>query len=284
MMANIMMAKIKQLTALRNSAILGLSSIVLSSVSLPAQAINLVQNGGFVPSNLTAASAYVGGGAVTIDNWTISKSYTFLISDGTTYATNINAANYGPDPVGGGNITAPSRQPVTFYGSTPVNSPNGSGWYLASDGAYGADPIISQTINGLKPEQNYKLTFYQASAQQKEFDGDSTDYFTVNFGSSTQNSTLMNHPSLAPVSAWQQQTMTFTAQNSSQLLSFVAQGAPNGQPPFALLSSVSLEEITPPTPVPFETDALPIVGSMIAFGFGLRAKQKLAQKKLVKFE
>lgn len=38
------------------------------------------------------------------------------------------------------------------------------------------------------------------------------------------------------------------------------------------------------TPVPFETDALPIVGSMIAFGFGLRAKQKLAQKKLVKFE
>jgi hypothetical protein len=46
-----MMAKIKQLTALRNSAILGLSSIVLSAVSLPAQAI-LVQNGGFVPNNI----------------------------------------------------------------------------------------------------------------------------------------------------------------------------------------------------------------------------------------
>ena len=43
-------------------------------------------------------------------------------------------------------------------------------------------------------------------------------------------------------------------------------------------------QITEVTPVPWETDALPIVGSVIAFGFGLRAKQKLAQKKLVNFQ
>ena len=49
-----MMAKIKQLTALRNSAILGLSSIVLSSVSLPAQAIDL--------SNVTGTWTSVNGG------------------------------------------------------------------------------------------------------------------------------------------------------------------------------------------------------------------------------
>ena len=251
--------------------------ILASGVNLPAQAINLVQNGGFVPSNLSAASAYVGSGQVTIDNWNISKSYTFLISDGTTYATNINAANYGPDPVWNTPITAPSGGAVTFYGSAPVNSPTGSGWYLASDGAYGADAIISQTVTGLTVGKEYKLSFYQASAQQKEFDGDSTDYFTVSFGSSTQNSATMSHASMAPVSAWSQQIMSFTAGDSSQLLSFVAQGAPAGQPPFALLSGVSVEEVQA---VPWETDTLPLVGSTVLFGLGLWAKQKLAQKKL----
>jgi hypothetical protein len=262
-----MMAKIKQLTALRNSAILGLSSIVLSSVSLPAQAINLVQNGGFVPSNVSGTAARLwNDNNVIIPGWTHNKGYAFLYSDGLSYANS-------PDSTG-----------VHFYGSAPVNSPNGSGWYYAGDGGFLANPVISQTINGLTVGKDYKLTFYQASAQQTGFTGNTTDFFRVSFGSSSQDSQLMTHPSQASVSAWQQQTMTFTAQNSSQLLSFLSEGTPDGLPPFSLLSSVSLEEVTPPTPVPFETDALPIVGSMIAFGFGLRAKQKLAQKKLVKFE
>jgi hypothetical protein len=272
------MTKINQLTVLRKSAMIGLSSIVLSALSLPAQAIEFVQNGGFVPSGLSSPSAYVGGGQVNIPNWNLASSgYTFLISDGTTYTTDINAANYGLDPVFGTPITAPSGAAVTLYGSAPVNSPTGSGWYLASDGAYGVPAIISQTINGLTAGQNYTLSFYQASAQQKEFTGDTTDFFTVNFGSSTQNSATMNHASQAAVSAWQQQTMSFTADNSTQLLSFIAQGAPNGQPPFALLSGVSLQDVTP---VPFESDALPVVGSTVIFGLGLWAKQKFAQKKL----
>jgi hypothetical protein len=147
-----------------------------------------------------------------------------------------------------------------------------------------AHPIKLSTFNqaepvptGLTVGKQYKLSFYQASAQQKEFDGDSTDYFTVSFGSSTQNSATMFHASKAPVSAWSEQIMSFTAEDSSQLLSFVAQGAPAGQPPFALLSGVSVEEVQA---VPWETDTLPLVGSTVLFGLGLWAKQKLAQKKL----
>jgi hypothetical protein len=79
---------------------------------------------------------------------------------------------------------------------------------------------------------------------------------------------------MAPVSAWSQQIMSFTAGDSSQLLSFVAQGAPAGQPPFALLSDVSVQA------VPWETDTLPLVGSTVLFGVGLWAKKKFAQKKL----
>ena len=72
--------------------------------------------------------------------------------------------------------------------------------------------------------------------------------------------------------------MYFTAQSTSQVLSFIAQGGPQGQPPFALLGGVSLQ-IT--TPVPWEMDALSVVGSTMCFlGFGQWSKQKFAQKKL----
>jgi hypothetical protein len=45
----------------------------------------------------------------------------------------------------------------------------------------------------------------------------------------------------------------------------------------ALLSNISVDD---GTPVPWETDTLPLVGSTVLFGFGLWAKNKFAQKKL----
>jgi|GEM_PF-608749 len=269
---------ITPLTILRKSAIIGVSSIVLSSVSLSAQALspNLVLNGGFVPTTGVSAnsSAYVGNSKVTINGWTLtSGAFDFVISDGTTYGTNINAANYGVGKVA-------LYATVTGGVTAAVDSPTGSGWYLASDGTYGTLPsIISQTINGLTVGQNYTLSFYQASAQQSGYTGATTDDFVVTFGSSpSQTSAVMNHASQAGVSAWQLETMSFTAQSTSQLLSFMTQGAPNGEPPFALLTGVSLQSTTP---IPWGMDALRVVGSTICFlGFGLWSKQKFAQKKL----
>jgi len=271
---------INQLTILRKSAIIGISSILLSSVSLSAQALstNLVTDGGFstISGISTNASAYLGNGAVTISGWTFtSGALDFVVKDGTTYATNINAAN-----IKVGKVQLDATTPV----AATVNSPNGSGWYIASDGSESTTlypiPVISQTITGLTVGQNYTLTFYQASAQQAGGSFTQATYgnFEVTFGSSTQTSAEMNAAAKAPVSNWELETMYFTAQSASQVLSFIAQGGPQGQPPFALLGGVSLQLTMP---VPWGMDALSVVGStMCFFGFGHWAKQKFAQKKL----
>lgn len=233
-----------------NAAIAGLSVVSFSVIGSSAYAFTFV-NGGFQPTNLSAPSAYIGGGAVDITGWTVNSSYSFLISDGTTATTNINAAGYGPDPVWGTTISAPGGGPVSLYspGQT-VNSADGSGWFIAMDGAYGLPASIKQTLTGLKVGQQYAVSFYQASAQQSGFDGDSTDQWQVNFGGASQLSTLMNHASQAPVSPWQKQMMTFTANSSDQVLEFLALGSPAGQPPFALLSGVSVAEIPTPALLP----------------------------------
>ncbi|MBD2268282.1 hypothetical protein H6F62_05670 [Anabaena sp. FACHB-1391] len=311
-----MMPKIKQLTALRNSAIIGLSSIVLSAVSLPAQAINLVQNGGFVPNNIgsyrssginagTGTSGTLPSG-ITFDDWTVTdnpnnvsgyvNTLMYVVSDGNTFS-----AEGG---VGMNNKGDNQRKSWTLFASSgqTVNSIDETGWYIASDG----DPLysasISQLVSGLTVGKEYTLKFSQAAGQfdcnfgnqsnrstscleRGTYFGETNRHWNVTFGDVTQQSTNMALASQAPVTPWQLQNMKFTATAPTQTLSFLAFGTPGGQPPVALLSGVSLDDGTPPpTPVPFETDALPIVGSMIAFGFGLRAKQKLAQKKLVKFE
>jgi len=46
----------------------------------------------------------------------------------------------------------------------------------------------------------------------------------------------------------------------------------------------SCQNIEPPHPVPWETDALPVIGSTIAFGAGLFAKRKMDQAKTKTFK
>jgi hypothetical protein len=257
-----------------NSAIVGLSVIGFSLLGSSAQAANLINNGGFAQNNLTTDSAYIGSGQGTISGWTVNKGYSFLIKDGMAATTDINQSKFGPDPRFGGAITAPSKKPVSFYGSAPVNSADGSGWFVAMDGAYGpTDPTISQTVTGLTAGKDYILSFYQASAQQKEFDGASTDYWEVTFGGKTLLSSTMNHASKAPVSGWQQQTLTFTANASSSVLKFLAQGSPDGNPPFALLSGISLEEVPGvPTATAIPTPAL--LPGLVGLGLGVWRKRK----------
>lgn len=258
-----------------STAVIGLSAISITAVGSAAQAANLVTNGGFVPSNLARPSAYIGGGQVTIPGWTINRTFSFVVADGTTVGENLNFAGYGPDPVNGGPISGPRGTALSLYTSPgqTVNSPDGSGWFLALDGAYGSKPKVSQTLTGLTPGQQYTVSFYQASGQQRGFDGDTTDYFDVTFGSTTQRAATLFHPSKAPVSPWQQQTLTFTADNSTQVLSFLATGAPVGLPPFALLSGVSVQAVSA-VPEPFT-----ILGSAAAIGFGTLFKRRLNAQK-----
>jgi Protein of unknown function (DUF642) len=267
--------------------LLSIGSIAVSSLALnllpvqQAQAVNLVVNGDFTQNNATAASAYLGktNNEVVVTGWTFGathgpqgsfdKGYNFLVSDGATYSTGMAVQN---------NIYPPGAGP-SLYG-TPgqlVNSVNNTGWYIAADAWYDAGSI-SQTLNGLTFGQQYTVKFSQAAGQQTGFTGNETEYFKVGFGNSSQNSTVMNITSKQPVSAWQSQSLTFTAGGASQVLSFLAQGTKD-VPPFALLSGISVEA------VPATAEAVPepenFVGTLIGLGFiGTLIKSRLAKKKL----
>jgi hypothetical protein len=256
------------------NTLLSIGSITVTSLALSlnfipvqqAQAVslNLIQNGGFVPVANTAAAKKIQNDAATLPGWD-SKGYNFLYQDGLNATSNTLGVLklYSPNWI--------------------VNSADGSGWFVAADGAYQVG-TISQTLNNLIIGQTYNLTFYQAAGQQQGKTGATTDRWAVNLGGTftasqsrtsgtfsggtTKLSTLMNLPSQAKVTSWQQQNMTFTAAATSQLLSFLAVGTPEGQPPFALLSGVSVNSVTVPEP-------FTIIGTLIGGTAAFRLRKKV---------
>lgn len=250
--------------ALGRSAIIGFSAIALSAVGSSAQAANLVQNGGFVPTGITK-SAYLGSNTISIQGWTFAAAvaqggkvgYNFVVPDGTAFSTGL--ADLGNGRYGN----------LSLYNATgqTVNSVGGSGWFIAADGAF-EQGSISQTLNNLTVGQKYKVSFSQAVGQQRGFTGATTDRWNVSFGGTSQLSTLVNLPSQAPVTGWTQESLTFTANASSQVLSFLAVGTPNGLPPFALLSGVSVNAVTVPEP-------FTIIGTLIGGTAAFRLKKKI---------
>ena len=126
----------------------------------------------------------------------------------------------------------------------PGASPDG-GNYVAIDGDPNFAVPLTQTVTSLNPGERYVITFYQAAAQQQGFDGATTERWSVTLGSGpAQLTTLMSNPNHGAV-GWMKQTLTFTAANASELLSFVAVGTPNGLPPFVLLDGISIAVAVP---------------------------------------
>jgi len=248
-------------------AIIGCSAITIStfvsSVPVPALAQNLVQNGDFVPTGITQ-SAYLGSNQVTVPGWTFSNGFNFVVPSGTALTTNMA-------------VLYPEYGSISLYpGSSrqTVNAADGSGWFIAADGAFSVG-AIQQTLTGLTVGEQYTVTFYQAAGQQTTKNGPTTDQFVVSFGSESQESALISFNATATeVTPWEEQTMTFTADSTSEVLGFLSQGTPTGQPPFALLSDVS---VIADVPEPLSGFGL---GAIIALGLGVGFKKsKLANKK-----
>jgi hypothetical protein len=262
---------------------LSIASIATTSIALnlmpiqQARAIEFVTNGGFSQNNVTSTSAYLGNinNDVTVTGWTFGafrgngpnngdNGYNFLVKDG---LVSDGMAAQGNGQYGN----------TTLY-SDPgqvVNSADGSGWYIAADGWFG-NSSISQNLTGLTVGDTYTLNFSQAYGQQFGFVGDETMFWKVGFGSSTQNSTTMNITSGQSVSGWNSQTMSFVADDTTQLLSFLASGT-RDVPPFALLSGVSVQgNNTAAVPEPED-----YIGTLMGMGFvGTLVKSRLAKKKL----
>jgi len=141
------------------------------------------------------------------------------------------------------------------YGLYPtILAPLGGSNVVAVDGGSPYSSSIAQTVNGLVVGNEYVLTFYQGAAQQTSYNTATTEKWQVTFGSSTQTSNIMNNAGQGVV-PWNLVTMNFIATSTSELLTFLAIGTPNGQPPVVLLADVDM--------------FLPEPGSMAVLGAGM---------------
>jgi len=151
---------------------------------------------------------------------------------------------------------------IGVYPGFPDTSPDGGDFIFAdADPAYNG--TLYQRVNGLTVGETYTLTFWQAAGQQDKRTGPTTELWRVSFGNETKYSDKFSLPQGA-FGDWQQQSMNFIATQTSQVLTFLAQGTPSGQPPIAMLDGVSLKAYQPPvTAVPE-----PATWAMMIMGFG----------------
>jgi hypothetical protein len=213
------------------SSLAAAAACAISLAALPAHAgPNLVTDGDFQSFSSGAAPdgvCYSGGPAncLALTYWTNTDGYSFVSNSG-----NANLGNGVYGNIGLWSVAA---------------TPDG-GNYLAADGLDIGVPKgpTSQMLNGLVVGAQYAVSFYQAAGQQSGFSGATTEQWMVSLGSQTLDSTLMNNPSEG-FTNWNYQTLTFTATSTSEALSFLAYGTPDGQPPFVLLNDVSATELVP---------------------------------------
>jgi hypothetical protein len=187
---------------------------------------DLVTNGGFESTTLGPGQL---GFNTDATGWTVaSGGYTFLFASGTADTTGSNGQ------FGNVGLWGPNNGSAN---GLPASSPAG-GNFVGEDSDFQVVPI-TQTLNGLTVGDNYTVNFYWAGAQQSGFTGASTDQFIVGFGGSTQSTGIVSVASEG-FSGWQHQSFTFTADNTSDVLSFLASGSVVGVPSFALLDGVSV--------------------------------------------
>lgn len=206
---------------------LAATSLVASVISHAAP-IDLVKNGSF---DLTSGYGQIGYN-VSVADWT-THGYSFIFQQGTGDTVGAKSMYGGAFTVWGLNNGGANALAVSHDG----------GNFIGADGSWDVDPI-TQTIDGLVAGKNYTLSFEWAGAQQYGFTGATTEQWLVNLGSdpSTQQATGTYHDVSHGSSTWMQESMNFTATSTSEVLSFLAAGTPEGEPPFSLLDGVSLVE------------------------------------------
>ena len=225
--------------------------------SVQANAINLVKNGSFELSN---GSGQLGYNGLVLNDWT-SSGYNFLFNAGTG------------DTTGAQNSTG---QSLTLWGSNnggvnPLASSGNGGNFIANDGAY-FQGALEQTIFGLTIGKSYDVHFEWAAAQQYGFDGSTTEWWRVNLGSNwmtTQATGIYSNASHGS-SNWMQETMRFTATSTSEVLSFLAVGTPEGKPPFSLLDGVSMTETVE---LPEPSSLLMLLIGLCVLGFSMARRR-----------
>jgi hypothetical protein len=137
-----------------------------------------------------------------------------------------------------------------------VDAPSGHNYIAADAGLHNPDGTgtapITQIINNLTIGSQYRVTFDWASAQQTSFNSATSEQWIVSFGDtgvagvdetySTPFDNNVNHG----FTGWHTTTFLFTATGTTQTLAFLANGTPEGQPPFSLLADPTLQAVPEP--------------------------------------
>lgn len=220
------------------------SAAALACTGANAAVVNLVHNGSF--ESTTNGGGWLGR-ATTATDWT-TVGYNFLFEPGTVDTVG--------SPTGSG-TTLKMWGPGNGSNNGLSGSPDG-GNFVALDGGYMVAPL-QQVINGLVAGARYDVSFYWAAAQQSPLGGATWQNLIVSLGNESLSSTRYLNASRG-FSGWMEETLSFTAQSSSQMLSFLAVGVPTGIPPFALLDGVTMTQVPEPSSIALFLAALGAIG------------------------
>lgn len=157
-------------------------------------------------------------------------------------------------------FTAPGQEaanqwndPLDYFttsGPNAVSASPGGGAFLAIDGDPSDPGQVSTTVTGLTVGNTYTLTFDWAAAQ---FENRNAAYqvdleaIIMGTGAATSSTTPLEVEGQHAFSGWMNGSLTFTATDEIETLSFLATGSPSGEPPVALLDDVSFSVPEPAT-------------------------------------
>jgi len=211
-------------------ALAGAAALAVGSAAQAAT--NLLVNGGFEASTFEKNSQFGSGfGGQKVTGWTGGSGLQEYFFGGTQ--TTVSASNQWNDPRS------------YFWSSFNALSSNG-GNFVALDGDTSVAGSISQTLTNLQVGKTYTLTFEWAAAQLANRIGDITELLKVSFGNEVQYTNVLAVESKG-FSGWQSVKMFFTPTATTQTLTFLSLGTPNGLPPMAVLDGASLTVPEPGT-------------------------------------